>query len=490
MEAAVIKRKSKTYSFVPVETEAAASLSDDVYSVYVHRRSKTASLAPRSSPLLLVLSFAHKVHPLVSAPHTTLAMTVKSKKKQAAKLAAQNKPIRPFKSQSTTLPSSSHPNDSETDSDDIPPEDLQITIDVLSILNDDPTPLSRKQYKPLKRAGWEFAKVLAAQGAGSGGTTQSQISHLLSLSLYQQALVLLFELYVTKTPTKLGSLQRWVRDCDATARPGEMLSPEDKEERRMVLRCLDMVLRVCDTSEKKITSLKGKEKAVEWEEAEDDGEEDEKEESYGEGIIRRMKVWDVRKQLESNPNPSHILQPSLPLWSLIQSGYDSTSTPKKSHPSFYPIQTTPGPLRRPPNLYPSTVHASLPSSPIPFPPTSSPIFSLTHPAIPTCSMILNVLPPTTCESIISICNDHLTWEPDQASSGSSAADKSSVLAHNVVWLADEKFVGELFERIKPFVKERIVGGEKGDGTGGRVRGINRRFRVYRYGPKQVYRVSC
>jgi hypothetical protein len=44
----------------------------------------------------------------------------------------------------------------------------------------------------------------------------------------------------------------------------------------------------------------------------------------------------------------------------------------------------------------------------------------------------------------------------------------------------------LFERIKPFVKERVEGP---DGKGGRVRGINRRFRVYRYGPKQVYRVS-
>lgn len=60
-------------------------------------------------------------------------------------------------------------------------------------------------------------------------------------------------------------------------------------------------------------------------------------------------------------------------------------------------------------------------------------------------------------------------------------DKTSVLAHNVVWLADEEFVGELFERIKPFVEEQV--------NGGKVRGINRRMRVYRYGPQQVYRVS-
>jgi len=83
----------------------------------------------------------------------------------------------------------------------------------------------------------------------------------------------------------------------------------------------------------------------------------------------------------------------------------------------------------------------------------------------------------------------LGWEPDQAAGG-SAVDKTSVLAHNVVWLADEDFVGQLFDRIKPFVEQTVRGsGEKGDGKGGKVRGINRRFRVYRYGPKQVYRVS-
>lgn len=94
-------------------------------------------------------------------------------------------------------------------------------------------------------------------------------------------------------------------------------------------------------------------------------------------------------------------------------------------------------------------------------------------------MLANILSPTTCESIIRAANT-LGWEADQAAGG-SAVDKTSVLAHNVVWLADEEFVGELFERIKPFVQEQV--------GGGKVRGINRRFRVYRYGPQQVYRVS-
>lgn len=249
------------------------------------------------------------------------------------------------------------------------------------------------------------------------------------------------------------------------------MSEEDKDERDVVLRCLDMVLRVCGSK----ASDKGKERAR--------LNADEIEELAGESeqtrVIRRLKVWNVRNSVGDK------IQGEKPLWPLIQLGSEKDNHRGKL-PSFYPVQITPGPLRRPPNVYDSTVHASLTPSPIPFPACSQPSFSISHPSIPTCSMLLNILPPATCESIIETANT-LGWEQDQAAGG-SAVDKTSVLAHNVVWLADEEFVGELFNRIKPFVEAQIGGSdEKGDGQGGKVRGINRRFRVYRYGPRQVYR---
>ncbi len=314
----------------------------------------------------------------------------------------------------------------------------------------------------------------------TGASIHSKISHLLSLSLYRQALVLLFDLYVNKTPTKLGSLQRWVRDCDATSQPGKVLTEQENEERNTVLKCLDMVLRVCGDNQ---GDHKGKGKEM-LEDLEEDGQSQ---------VIRRIKVWNVKNEIERNK-----IQDEISLWSLIQKGSEGEFSvqikmcfetflkdqsllgqPTGTVPSFYPIQITPGPLRRPPNVYPSTVHASRIPSPIPFPSSSHEPFSVSHPLIPTCSLILNVLPPTTCETIVETANK-LGWEPDQAAGG-SAVDKTSVLAHNVVWLADEQFVNQLFEKIKPFVKEKV--------GGGKVRGINRRFRVYRYGPKQVYRVS-
>lgn len=99
-------------------------------------------------------------------------------------------------------------------------------------------------------------------------------------------------------------------------------------------------------------------------------------------------------------------------------------------------------------------------------------------------MVVNVLSPATCRSIITSANT-IGWEADQAAGG-SAVDKTSVLAHNVVWLADEDFTGQLYERIRPFVQDSVPS-EK-DGRPLKVRGINRRFRVYRYGSRQVYRV--
>lgn len=127
----------------------------------------------------------------------------------------------------------------------------------------------------------------------------------MSLSLYRQALVHLFDIYINKTPTKLGSLQRWVRECDATSRPGKTLTAEEEEERDIVLKCLDMVLRVCGGGEQSIS-----EKLVE----------DLEEKDGKTGVVRRMKVWNVRNELDATGDQK--LQDEVPLWDLIQKGFE------------------------------------------------------------------------------------------------------------------------------------------------------------------------
>jgi hypothetical protein len=56
----------------------------------------------------------------------------------------------------------------DDDDDFIAPEDVEITIDVLSTLLEQPEVLSRQRYKQLKRVGWDFGKALAEQGSGAG----------------------------------------------------------------------------------------------------------------------------------------------------------------------------------------------------------------------------------------------------------------------------------------------------------------------------------
>lgn len=68
------------------------------------------------------------------------------------------------------------------------------------------------------------------------------------------------------------------------------------------------------------------------------------------------------------------------------------------------------------------------------------------------------------------------------------ADPTQILARNFVWLADEAFHDHFYSQIRPFVPPTAPVSPDGHG-GGKVRAINRRFRVYQYTENQLYRVS-
>jgi hypothetical protein len=99
------------------------------------------------------------------------------------------------------------------------------------------------------------------------------------------------------------------------------------------------------------------------------------------------------------------------------------------------------------------------------------------PNIPGAFMILDVFTPEECLQIVEAAST-LGFEKDQAAEG-SARMKSSILARNVVWLADAPFNDHFYESIKPFVPPSVPTGQ--------VRGINRRYRIYEYTENQLYR---
>lgn len=138
------------------------------------------------------------------------------------------------------------------------------------------------------------------------------------------------------------------------------------------------------------------------------------------------------------------------------------------------IETTPGPQRKPPNQYPAILYTSAPNS-IPLSSTSPDITWHDHPSVPGLGLAKNVLSADECRSIIA-AGEHVLFIPDAPLREDG---DMSILAHNFYWVTDTAFHDTLWSRISPFLPKSVDG---------RVaRGLNRRFRIYRYVPGAEYR---
>lgn len=135
---------------------------------------------------------------------------------------------------STHLPS---PESGDESTDQlISPSELQSTLLVLRTLIENPDELSDPYLKSLKRDVHDIHRILT-EGTTLGTSLTAKVSAALQESRFTDALILLFEMYTRRLPPKLGAIQRWVRECDATSDIDEEGDPE-------AMRCLDMILRV------------------------------------------------------------------------------------------------------------------------------------------------------------------------------------------------------------------------------------------------------
>lgn len=206
----------------------------------------------------------------------------------------------------------------------VDPADLMVTVDTIQYLCENPDELVGKEMKELKRGVHELYRVMV-DGAGLGefklcflcfrrrisddlgpGTSlTSKISSALQDYRFTDALVYLFEMYTRAIPPKLGALQRWVRECDATDQQGG--GGRDKG----AMKCLDMILRIAgmegETSvEKRQQQRENEDKALaagaSWTKAtvvEDD-----------DGLIRRKGVFRARGPVDTE----------IKVWELVQQG--------------------------------------------------------------------------------------------------------------------------------------------------------------------------
>lgn len=250
-----------------------------------------------------------------------------------------------------------------------------------------------------------------------------------------------------ETP-KLGALCRWVRDLDVVSglsmqvdgisRTSAPRSRKDKE----LLRVLDAILRVTGP-----TDVHADVSATTSD------------------PVALQEVWSLRDE-------------SLPRRQIRQSVLDRSifaSSPDDVKTRFKVIETTSGPLRKPPNLHPAILYTSTENA-VPLSPTPPQTSSKQHAIVPNLSVVQNVLSADECTSIIAAA-ETIGFTPDAPMR--EDGEDSSVLAHNFYWVVDQAFHDTLWDRVRSHVPKSV---------GGRLaRGINRRFRVYRYVPGAEYR---
>lgn len=412
------------------------------------------------------------------------AEQAKKRKRNSGKPAPAAAPARALPTPPNDSRSASPP--AAADGDDLILQDeLDATVFTLTTLAANPALLSGRNMKDLKRAVYDIHRVMS-EAATVGASVTSRISAALRDYRFTDALVLLFEMYTRRIPAKLGALQRWVRECDATS--GADGSPGDAE----AMRCLDMILRIAG----------GQAPA-----AEDvyvghsvSGEA----ESSAHAHVRKTRVWRAR---DPSPTKEIAIWERMTAGTLLENartGYLPTETLSPgaikasteaaaaakasgggSYPGFRAVQHTPAALRRPPNMYPSTVYTSTPGAIALTPSTERPAPSrIDVPGVPGAFVVLDVFTPEECLQIVQAASA-IGFERDQAAAG-SATEKRSILARNFVWLADTQFHDHFYNRIKEFVPPTAPSGGANGGEG-KVRGINKRFRVYQYTENQLYR---
>lgn len=270
----------------------------------------------------------------------------------------------------------------------------------------------------------------------------ARISGALADEAYTDARILLAEMRIRGQTPKLGALCRWVRDLDVVSGLVEQVdgtaTRSTREEGLLVV--LDSILRLTGPTDYSM------------------------QQSSMAGPIMPQKDWDLREGRQRRNVYDSVLDKSI-----------LGCLPSDIQSKFRIIETTPGLERKPANLHPAILHASrddaiLLSSE---PPKST---HHNHPTVPNLHLLKDILHPKECNQIIAAA-ETIGFTPDAPIR--AEGEESSVLAHNFYWIVDEAFCAKLWKRVSSYVPAEV--------SGKKVRGLNRRFRVYRYVPGAEYR---
>ncbi|EPE06337.1 prolyl 4-hydroxylase [Ophiostoma piceae UAMH 11346] len=335
------------------------------------------------------------------------------------------------------------------------PEELEITVDTLKTLSSYPGLIKLKQCKELRTAVHDFRQACTTGVNAAGLNLTARITAALADGKYTEARVFLAEMRVRGEEPKLGALCRWVRDLDIisglstvadhgnqAARVVYERSAEDKDR----LLVVDAILRGIGSIDVNPEALRLSASL-----------------STSAPAIHVQEIWDLRPTTARDQVYASVLDRTI-----------LERAPANPNETLPVLETTPGAQRKPPNHHPAILYTSKPNairlSPIPPPTTYH-----AHPVVPRLGVATNVLSPDECKAIIA-AGESVGFLPDAPVREDGDV---SILAHNFYWVTDTAFHDMLWARISPHVPASI--------DGRIARGINRRFRVYRYVPGAEYR---
>ncbi|KAG5922143.1 hypothetical protein E4U42_005592 [Claviceps africana] len=328
-------------------------------------------------------------------------------------------------------------------------EELDITVETLTALAQYPSLTKSKACKQLRVAVYDFRQSChtgLSAAAAEGANLTARVTAALADDKFLEAKILLAEMRLRGEEPKLGALCRWVRDLDVVTQPkgASIVSPDRTARERELLEVLDAVLRVSCPVDDSSTAQPPADSSRH---------------------IALQPTWDLRPPTEPLPIYASVLDKSIL----------SSSAASLSSSSFRVLETTPGPLRKPPNHHPAILYTSEPNA-VHLSPDHGPVTLHQHPNVPNLSLATNVLSPQECKAIIA-AGESVGFLPDVPIR--QGEEDTSVLAHNFYWICDTAFHDKLWARMAPFVPASL--------NGRLSRGLNRRFRVYRYVPGAEYR---
>ncbi|KAM5349460.1 hypothetical protein ACJ41O_005965 [Fusarium nematophilum] len=374
-----------------------------------------------------------------------MAKTKSRKRKQNAQADRPNKAPKTSATTTLTPPPDGTPFEPKSLHTVVSDEELDITIETLTSLAKYPSLIKSKLCKDLRVAVYDFRQACTTGvNNAQGANLTAQITAALADRRYTEARILLAEMRIRGQEPKLGALCRWVRDLDVIS--GLSTLPDENNTIRRtaheveLIEVMDSVLRVCGPSDTNPNAT-----------------------LHLSSPIALQEIWNLR----TSTTPDQV-------YAAVLDGSLVASAPPSLAPSLRVIETTDGPLRKPPNHHPALLYASTPEA-VPLSSAPPPTTHHKHPVVPGLSLAKDLLHPEECKAIIR-AGEHVNFLPDAPLREDGDI---SILAHNFYWVVDTAFHDALWSRISPFVPKQV--------DGRLARGINRRFRVYRYVPGAEYR---